>query len=347
MNEIRSLTNPDLLNETLRLAGDERKITLEVLNHLREIERRKAYSDLGIKSLFDYAVTHLRYSEGSASRRIAATHALREHPELGPQIANGQTTVTSVARIHTTIRRDEKLNEKRWHPEQKKKFFQDMGSLPIRELEKNLFAYLPRASIQERVRSVTPNLHEVKVYLTSEEMVSLEEIRGWYAHSLKNPGSNSEVFRKLLEIGREEFHRRNRIVEKARRDASPLVGAGEVRGTETEARECVGKTGEISSAASVGMPLDTDLEAPITTGEPNGHLSASVRREVFSRSDLSCEYVTSKGRRCGSRHFLQIEHIKPRGMGGTHEITNLQVLCRDHNLIRGIRVYGPDKMRRS
>lgn len=317
METLRSLTNPDLLNETHRLAGDERRITLAVLNHLREVERRKAYSDLGIKSLFEYAVTHLRYSEGSASRRIAATYALREHPELGAQIETGQTTVTSIARIHTTIRRDEKLSEKRWQPERKKKFFQDMGSLPMKELEKNLFAYLPQAAVQERVRTVTPDLHEVKIYLTTEDLASLEAIRGWYAHSLKNPGSNSEVFRKLLQVGSEEIERRNRVTGDTRRDASPL---------ERNSRE-----------VRVG-------------GEPeNGTscLPTAVRKAVFARARLSCEFLTPSGKRCGSRHFLQIEHIDPRGKGGSNAFTNLEVLCRDHNLIRGIRVYGAEKMRRN
>lgn len=322
MNSLRSLPNSDLLASAFRLAAEERRITLSVLEHFREIERRKAYSDLGYKSLFEYAVTHLHYSEGSASRRIAAMHALKEHPELAKKIQAGETTVTSVARIHTTIRRDEKISASKWKPEKKKEAFANLGALSIKELERKLVALAPEAALQERTRPITSELSEVKIHLTLEDLVSLEELRGSLAHSLKNPASNSELFRKLIQIGKERLEKSRITSTHSRRIASPLKGQD-------------------------GGGISKKVEAGVGILPPSSSVSAHNKRTLFNRANHRCEYLDSSGKRCGSGFFLQIEHRIPRARGGSNHVSNLEVLCRDHNLIRGLKVFGPEKMRRN
>lgn len=49
------------------------------------------------------------------------------------------------------------------------------------------------------------------------------------------------------------------------------------------------------------------------------------KERVFSRDGRICRY-------CGSDENLQIDHIISRKNGGTHDLENLQVLCRDCNL---------------
>lgn len=418
MQTLRFLKNTELLSATLRLAGEERRITLEVLKHFREIERRKAYADLGYRSLFEYAVTHLRYSEGSASRRISAMYALKEHPELGPKIAVGETSVTSIARIHSTIRREEKLSEQKWTPEEKKITFQEMATLSRKDLEQALISIAPEAALQERVRPVGNELHEVKLYLSSKDIADLEELRGWMGHSLKNSGSNSETIRKLIEIGRKKFlkehsqlqktQKRDRTkkdgpskeedpismqeldalsahhsevqsvprpseaselkvfihpnleTQKPQRDASPLVGENQESpetNTDLKTKELRGNSIEVFSESSryqTPFPIRTPTRAPKRTSvrlkDSNPNRSVRIRsvdrRILFKRAGFRCEFVHPEGKRCDSRSFLQIEHRKPRALGGTNAFSNLEVLCRNHNLIRGIQVFGPERMQR-
>jgi 5-methylcytosine-specific restriction endonuclease McrA len=68
---------------------------------------------------------------------------------------------------------------------------------------------------------------------------------------------------------------------------------------------------------------------------------------VFRRAGFRCEFVERTGQLCGSRRFLEVEHRTPFARGGTNELANLELLCRDLNLIRGIRAFGPDRMKRS
>jgi 5-methylcytosine-specific restriction endonuclease McrA len=321
MNSLRSLSRVDLLAATFQLANDERRITLSVLEHFREVERRKAYSDLDYKSLYEYAISHLKYSEGSASRRIAAMYALKENPELGERIQSGETSVTSVARIHTTIRRDEKLTSRKWRPEEKKALYGEMAALPMRALEKGLTELAPAAALNERIRPVTGDLHEVKIYLTSEELKSLEELRGVLGHSIKNPGSNSELFRKLIALASEGVKKKrnakDRIVKK-----NPRV-----------------KTAPISAESKC-------IPALRSASPSRDRVTAPHRREVFTRAGHHCEYRSPSGNKCDSNFKLEIEHRIPRALGGSNDPSNLEILCRDHNQIRGIQVFGPDQMGR-
>lgn len=54
------------------------------------------------------------------------------------------------------------------------------------------------------------------------------------------------------------------------------------------------------------------------------------RRAVISRDGEECA-------RCGTSKKLTIDHIIPRCLGGTNEISNLQLLCRACNSAKGDR----------
>ncbi len=60
---------------------DERKITLEIIELLEEIDRRKLYLLRGFGSLLEYCVKELKYSESSAYRRISAMRVVHDLPE--------------------------------------------------------------------------------------------------------------------------------------------------------------------------------------------------------------------------------------------------------------------------
>ena len=63
-----------------------------------------------------------------------------------------------------------------------------------------------------------------------------------------------------------------------------------------------------------------------------GAIPAAVRREVWQRDGGRCSYVDPRtGRRCASRHLLEIDHRIPYARGGSAERANLRLLCAAHH----------------
>ena len=67
-------------------------------------------------------------------------------------------------------------------------------------------------------------------------------------------------------------------------------------------------------------------------------IPAAVRRQVWKRDRGCCSYVDrASGRRCGSRHLLEIDHVVPYALGGSAEPDNLRLLCAAHHRHRHAR----------
>ena len=71
------LGDQQLLEQTRRLAANQRCIDVHILDHLDEIDRRGLALRRGFSSLFDYAVRELRFTDAAAQRRIQAMRLCR------------------------------------------------------------------------------------------------------------------------------------------------------------------------------------------------------------------------------------------------------------------------------
>jgi 5-methylcytosine-specific restriction endonuclease McrA len=65
-----------------------------------------------------------------------------------------------------------------------------------------------------------------------------------------------------------------------------------------------------------------------------------IERAVWERDGSQCTHIDAKGRRCGERRFLTIEHRIPFALGGPPTLDNLCLLCRAHNLENARQVFG-------
>jgi hypothetical protein len=65
------------------------------------------------------------------------------------------------------------------------------------------------------------------------------------------------------------------------------------------------------------------------------HIPRSARREVWQRSQNECSYVDPvTGRKCGSKHALEVDDIQEWSRGGKHDPDNLRLYCSAHNKFR-------------
>ena len=96
---------------------------------------------------------------------------------------------------------------------------------------------------------------------------------------------------------------------------------------------------ELTSAAKLGVAGGAGSIARTAAAQPGKSsgrsIPAAVRREVWRRDSGCCSYVDRHtGRRCGSRFFLEIDHIVPVARGGAAEAGNLRLRCSAHHRYR-------------
>jgi len=70
----------------------------------------------------------------------------------------------------------------------------------------------------------------------------------------------------------------------------------------------------------------------------------ATRDAVMIRDGHRCTFVGRNGKRCTATHDLQIDHIRPRALGGNHEPENLRVLCGAHNRYEARRILGQNSV---
>lgn len=305
------MNNELLFQRTKKLVATERRIGTAILDCLYEIDRRKAYAELRYDGLFTYCVKELGFTDAQAYQRVQAMRALKEIPELKPLIESGTLSVSAVAKVQTHFRREKKEGKSPARTE-KLALFQSMENRTSREVETKL-----AAARGEKVRAKL-------VLEMDEELATLwEQAKNLSAH--RSRGEATEV----LKILTREWLERN---DPARGKAKPQT----TRKQPTDRKESdPSKTPEQQRA--VPFPIKV---APPLSPENRRYIPASLRSEVWRNDNGKCT-------RCGSKHALEVDHIKPFALGGETERENLRLLCRSCNQFVAIRTFGPEKVRRT
>lgn len=156
------LTDQTLLADTKRLVISERKLTTEILHHLREIERRKLFVELRYSSLYDYCVKDLGYSEGTAYRRISASRLISEIPEVESKLKDGQLNLTNVATLVQFFKENE-INS----TSEKKNIIASVEGLSRRECELKLI----------EMSAKSPEVRKEAIWVTEDVLSLLKEYR--------------------------------------------------------------------------------------------------------------------------------------------------------------------------
>lgn len=206
--EIKRLTNEDLLKKTALLAQEERKITLEVLLHLKEIERRRLHLDLGFSSLYEYTLKELKYSEGAAYRRVQAMRLLRDMPDVEQKISSGQLSLSTASKIQSSAK-DKTVTAKM-------ELVQQLEGRSAREVDQRLAASSPS---RELTRWISAETVELKIQLKKDPFKGLEELKALKSNT---PGCSTfgKVVEELIQLGQEKWNPLRRTASPTRRSGA-------------------------------------------------------------------------------------------------------------------------------
>jgi hypothetical protein len=74
-------------------------------------------------------------------------------------------------------------------------------------------------------------------------------------------------------------------------------------------------------------------KAPSAPKSDKRAVPSALKSYIWKRDQGKCTFEAN-GKKCGSTHLLEIDHIQPWARGGSHEAGNLRLLCREHNQFR-------------
>ena len=93
-----------------------------------------------------------------------------------------------------------------------------------------------------------------------------------------------------------------------------------------------GSTRDRSAVGAGSAERTSTAKSRVASGRS---IPVAVRREVWRRDQGCCSFVDRHtGRRCGSRFFLELDHIVPVALGGAAEAGNLRLRCSAHHRYR-------------
>jgi hypothetical protein len=335
---LKTITDQVLIQQTTGLVRRERELLTQVLEHLREIDRRRLFASLGYKSLFDFALKHLGYSEEAAYRRIQAMRMLQQLPEIEEKLEKGEVQLTHLSMAQRFFRKEAQAQNQPVSKELKLNLINKLAGTSVREAEKILIqeSSCPQELRPETIKVVTPSHVEVRLNLTQDTLDQVEVLKGWLAH--KHPNlSMSELFAQLCGLGLKEW---NPAKEPKRGKKVPMHGA-EANSVSAAQRKSIPSGTPSATVAQrrlirPGAQLSPVAQKKTSQSNP-GALPAATRRLVFQRAGHRCE-------NCSSGLALQNDHIQPVACGGDADPKNLRLLCRSCNQRAAIDVFGVSKM---
>ncbi|HEX5133338.1 MAG TPA: HNH endonuclease signature motif containing protein [Candidatus Krumholzibacteria bacterium] len=140
----RSLSDQQILSQIVRLTRHERSLTLAVLLHLNEIERRRLHLTQGYGSMFDYCTSGLGYSASATSRRLRVARCVARFPDIYPLLESNEVNVSTVAQVSRILTAGNKAA-----------VLARIRGKSQREVEAIVAEYEPRAAMpRDRIRSV-------------------------------------------------------------------------------------------------------------------------------------------------------------------------------------------------
>jgi HNH endonuclease len=335
---LKSISDSDLLVQIKNLAGEERRITTEVLLHLREIEARHLFAELGFSSLYEYCTKELGYSESSAWRRISAMRLLKDVPEIEEQLLDGRMTVTTLSQVQSFLLQ-EKKQKNEFTKDEKLELLGQVEGMSTRETERVLATISPQSALPDRERYISGNEIEIRFTASRELIEKLNRLKGLLAHNRE-----TQSYAGLLEALADLALRKLDPVEKFKRKTKIRTKPFEKVKAELESQT----DSEMDSSAHLnGSGELSSPPAPKRRCVMGRAIPCKLYDKVWERDEGKCSFSSpATGRRCNSTHALEIDHIWPFALGGETELGNLRLLCRQHNQFSAIQIFGKERMKR-
>jgi hypothetical protein len=339
MKQLSLLSDEALFQSLHAVLSKHRSCTANLVVHLAELDARRAHLGLGFSSLFAYCVEHLGFSEDEACRRIDAARISRQFPHIPALLASGNLTLTAAGLLKPYLTQENAAE-----------LLAGVSKKPTRAAREWLAARFPRPDVTAVIRALPRPLPATNVARTTlatpSQPPAVAPPESPASPRTIAPGSVTSPVR-VEPLSAERFAIRL-TVSRSVRDAFGLAR------DLLRHRNPGGDLEVVFELAVRGLVERLERERFGRTTRPakrhagkRARVANETRRIVVARDGLGCAFVGADGHRCGSRAFLEFDHIDPVGAGSASEATNVRLLCFAHNQFTAESFYGQEHMRRA
>jgi hypothetical protein len=341
-DSLTHLSDEALLRELARLVAHDRVTTAALIGHMAEVDARRLYAPAGYPSMHAYCVGELHLSEDAASKRIQAARVARRFPILLDALADGRLHLTAVCLLapHLNPGNSNDLIAAAQHRRKS-----EIEELLLRRLMPPVVVALAEAKFDDE-----PGLAQ---HAPAHVPVDGQESAGGVARhapahvgDAPSPPAESPIAHRvsLSAATREKL----RYAQDLLSHALPTGDEGQVIDRALDL--LIATLEKRKFGAATRQPCRTGAMAnspvkPTPRGDaPRRHVPAAIRRAVWERDGGRCTFVAVNGTRCGSKRFLEFDHVEPVARGGRTTVEALRLRCRAHNQFEAERLFGRDFM---
>ncbi len=333
------LSDDDLLARLTVLAGRERETTVELVAHLAALDSRPSvYAAHGYGSFFAYCTEALGLSEDATCNRIEAARACRRFPVILDMLAAGEMTLTSV-----------RLLSRHLTPENHLAVLAKAVGRSNRQIEVLVAELAPRADVPSSVRKLPVPMSSGPVLAPEAGEVASKPASPTAPPMPLTPSPRPivqptapERYRVQFTIGQATHEKLRRIQALLRReipsgDPGVLFDRALTLLLEQVEKKKLGLTAS-PRRRSIRRATDREIRTPVLASRD---VPSAVRGVVWVRDEGRCAFVSSGGRRCTERAFVEFHHVQTHAKGGPPTANNISLRCRRHNQYEAELVFGP------
>jgi hypothetical protein len=334
------LSDQDLVARLHVLAGNERGASVELVAHLAALDTRPAvYAAQGYGSLFSYCTQALRLSEDAACNRIEAARACRRFPVILDLLASGEVTLTSV-----------RLLGRHLTPENHQSVLAKASGRSRRQIEALVAELAPLPDVPSVVRklptftTMSPSSPAPAPAPTGVSQPT-PVIAPSPAAFVPTPrpivrATAPERYRVQFTIGAETHERLRRLQALLRRE----VPDGDPGAIFDRALALLLEKVENAKLGAATKPRPNPPIRPRTDKSvPSRYVPRAVKRGACRRDTGQCGFVSSTGRRCSERTFLEFHHVQAYAKQGPATVGNISLRCWRRNQHEAELIFGPHR----
>ncbi|MGZ3693160.1 MAG: HNH endonuclease [Bdellovibrionota bacterium] len=191
-----------LLQDLKGLVARERVLVVDLLRHLREVERRELHLERGYSTLFKFCRGELGYSEQETQIRIQAMRLMKDLPETEEKFSSGELSLTVAANTQVVFHREELDFNRR------KEIMNEVLGTSTREADKKLAELFPEAPKPEKAKPIGNGKTRIEFTASDALMEKFTRLKEILAH--KNyDGRFDLLFEELADIALKKLEPEN------------------------------------------------------------------------------------------------------------------------------------------